>query len=317
MAYRASPGSRSLAGCLSLVFLAGIVLAGGAMTALVVGGILVAGGFFSLGDRRRDPFAGFGAMAFGAFLLLTGWVLIGTDKPSTGDSDKRLVDQPSAALVTPEQPAAALPNIAEPAHVTSERAQDIDEGMNEQPQSKARAGADAKVRTDAERAEMAEQAMVLYELAKAEFDAAWRLKTGRMLAEAAQERNAREEWRERERLLETAKTIYEEIMRRFPDTRAGEDAAELLAGKDPPHRPIPPKPSLPTGISADEDELPPNRPPDLAKDSSSRGPVLGGAPMLGPTGGPKTVYVRGYTRKDGTYVRPHYRSPPGMGPRRR
>jgi len=28
------------------------------------------------------------------------------------------------------------------------------------------------------------------------------------------------------------------------------------------------------------------------------------------TGRPKTVYVRGYTRRDGTYVRGQYRSPP-------
>ena len=28
------------------------------------------------------------------------------------------------------------------------------------------------------------------------------------------------------------------------------------------------------------------------------------------TGRPKTVYVKGYYRKDGTYVQPYYRSPP-------
>lgn len=28
------------------------------------------------------------------------------------------------------------------------------------------------------------------------------------------------------------------------------------------------------------------------------------------TGRPKTVYIRGYYRKDGAYVRSHYRSPP-------
>ena len=28
------------------------------------------------------------------------------------------------------------------------------------------------------------------------------------------------------------------------------------------------------------------------------------------TGRPKTVHVKGYYRKDGTYVQPHYRSPP-------
>jgi len=34
--------------------------------------------------------------------------------------------------------------------------------------------------------------------------------------------------------------------------------------------------------------------------------------ILSSGAGPKTVYVKGYTRKDGTYVRPHYRSPPGQ-----
>jgi hypothetical protein len=33
------------------------------------------------------------------------------------------------------------------------------------------------------------------------------------------------------------------------------------------------------------------------------------------TGGPKTVSVKGYTRKDGTYVQPHMRSAPGTGVR--
>lgn len=32
---------------------------------------------------------------------------------------------------------------------------------------------------------------------------------------------------------------------------------------------------------------------------------------------PKTVHVGGYLRRDGTYVRGHYRSPPGSNPRRR
>jgi hypothetical protein len=31
-------------------------------------------------------------------------------------------------------------------------------------------------------------------------------------------------------------------------------------------------------------------------------------------GVPKTVHVNGYYRKDGTYVREHYRSPPNSNP---
>ena len=34
------------------------------------------------------------------------------------------------------------------------------------------------------------------------------------------------------------------------------------------------------------------------------------------TGVPKTVHVNGYYRKDGTYVRGHYRSAPGTNPRK-
>jgi hypothetical protein len=33
-------------------------------------------------------------------------------------------------------------------------------------------------------------------------------------------------------------------------------------------------------------------------------------------GVPKTVYVHGYYRRDGTYVRGYYRSPPGTNPPR-
>lgn len=41
--------------------------------------------------------------------------------------------------------------------------------------------------------------------------------------------------------------------------------------------------------------------------------VSGGAPAHPAAGGGKTVHVSGYTRKDGTVVRPHDRAAPGMG----
>lgn len=47
--------------------------------------------------------------------------------------------------------------------------------------------------------------------------------------------------------------------------------------------------------------------PPVGENGSYRG-------QLNKNGIPKTVHVRGYYRKDGTYVRSHYRSPPGSNP---
>lgn len=47
--------------------------------------------------------------------------------------------------------------------------------------------------------------------------------------------------------------------------------------------------------------------PDVAENGSYAG-------QLNANGVPKTVHVNGYYRKDGTYVRGHYRSPPNSNP---
>ena len=72
MAFRDGPITRSVFSCLAFVLLTGIVIGAGANTSIVVGGILLLGGFASLGDRRRDMFSGFGAMALGTILLVVG-----------------------------------------------------------------------------------------------------------------------------------------------------------------------------------------------------------------------------------------------------
>ena len=51
------------------------------------------------------------------------------------------------------------------------------------------------------------------------------------------------------------------------------------------------------------------RPPVSAASSTASGGSCPGC-ISPETGRPQTVYVPGYTRKDGTYVRPHWRSPP-------
>ena len=65
----------------------------------------------------------------------------------------------------------------------------------------------------------------------------------------------------------------------------------------------------PVGVSKPAPEVtsgavPPPGKPLVAENSSRYGEI---SPA---TGRPKTVHVRGYYRKDGTYVRGHYRSPP-------
>jgi hypothetical protein len=92
-----------------------------------------------------------------------------------------------------------------------------------------------------------------------------------------------------------------------PDVRAAQSALdqevsdEAAAAMTPTPPPPPAYAATPANASSDA----PSAPADAAAGTSS------GA------GSDKSVYVHGYYRKDGTYVRPHYRSAPGSGGGRR
>jgi hypothetical protein len=152
-------------------------------------------------------------------------------------------------------------------------------------------------------ADRTDEAMAAYEIAKAEYDAWWKLKTvHKLFAEARKQ--ARQE--EKERLAARAKERAEEIVEWYNATSAVADAQEFIDGKQPRLRPAPRKPLLPKGIWANENEYPRERKADLGPNDIP--PGFGEISAL--TGRPKTVLVRGYFRQDGTYVRPHWRSPP-------
>jgi hypothetical protein len=183
---------------------------------------------------------------------------------------------------------------------------------------------EAKARAEDE-AEIAEQQMIQYECAKAEYHAATKLSFARILAAEARGQTLRGKTLEGQRLLARAETRYREVIDLYPDTESAADAKQLLEGKDVPTRPVPPPPTLPGGIKASEDDI---REQDKDKKESSptakpladvSGPVyvVRPASRVGPVyvgyptfGRPRTVYVRAYTRKDGTHVRSHYRSAP-------
>lgn len=80
MASTSGPISKGLGGCLGFVILGAIIVAGGSTISLIVGGLLVLGGFSQLGDGRRNPFTGFGAMAFGFILCVVGFGMWATKK---------------------------------------------------------------------------------------------------------------------------------------------------------------------------------------------------------------------------------------------
>jgi hypothetical protein len=75
--------------------------------------------------------------------------------------------------------------------------------------------------------------------------------------------------------------------------------AEVRASVAPVPVPSPEQASVNTGQTAPV--------PDVAENGSYAG-------QLNANGVPKTVHVNGYYRKDGTYVRGHYRSPPYSNP---
>jgi hypothetical protein len=151
-------------------------------------------------------------------------------------------------------------------------------------------------------AERAEELMFRYELNKAEYHAASKLKFGRIfLADAKHERQlGRPD--EADRLTAKAAKWFNEVIELYGETEAAEDARRLLAGKEVGDRPIPPPPVPPATVRTTDD--------DAREAVAVEKPGVPSVPWRTAVAAGKTVYVRDYTRSDGTHVRGHYRSPP-------
>jgi hypothetical protein len=184
------------------------------------------------------------------------------------------------------------------------------------PQAEARAAAEAKAKADAaamaqEEADRDEAEMVKFEIAAGEDHADTMLRLALRLETEAFDGPG-------------ADRRYRAIIKDFPDTQAAADATQLLKGFKVPERPKPPYPILPAAIVKTDPhpvlgtyQPPPDAKPD-PKPDQGQATVSRSNPLPQPTGslksppssGDKTVFVRGYTRKDGTHVDSHYRSPP-------
>jgi hypothetical protein len=135
-------------------------------------------------------------------------------------------------------------------------------------------------------AERCETEMVRYEVAKIRYHAAGRLALARTLSRDVEAEKAKGHEPEAERLFNRAKVRFQEVIDNYPDTDAALDAKAILDGNTVPLHPMPPVPILPVGVTASEEEL-------VDK------------PKL-PPGPSRFVYVRGYKRKDGVSVLPHF-----------
>jgi hypothetical protein len=182
-----------------------------------------------------------------------------------------------------------------------------------------------------------DEQMAEYEVAKAEYHAAEKLRLARQLLLLSHKADANGDGKTAARLSGSVDRWYESIVQFYPETQAAADAERLLDGQEVEDRPMPPLPKLPQGVTAKTDDVAdksvraaaakkvvsdsPKRKVNRRRDWSPETTFTGGG-YAGPAGirsygGAKTVHVRSYTRKDGTHVRAHTRSPPGSGRGRR
>jgi hypothetical protein len=152
-------------------------------------------------------------------------------------------------------------------------------------------------------------AMLAYELAKSEYHGWIELGSARTVAKDAPAEESKGNLAKAEKIRTLVRQRYRDITTLYPESQAASDAKDLLLGKSPPRRPAPPRPKLPDGVKASEEDLRPKlavESPSSAKDAAATSAAAAGPT---PSNG-KTVYVRGYYRADGTYVAPHYRAAP-------
>jgi hypothetical protein len=246
----------------------------------------------------------FGVLALFSFCIRLGINGSGSDHQSVASTNGQL--PPPAAIHSGDRPDQ---NTTGNAGGTAETQKATDQKRTEESARKAKEEADAKAQTEAKRkaeAERNEKAMVGYELAKIVYHAGSRLSLGRKLAADADAEAFSGHGRESERLMGKAKAHYNEVIDRYPQTEAAEEAKQLLEGKNVPRRAVPTAPSLPKGITASDENLA-DKPKPPVGPVAEFDPIPSDSVVIPPGISLKLVYVRGYTRLDGVFVAPHYR----------
>ena len=127
----------------------------------------------------------------------------------------------------------------------------------------AREQAERKAKNEAEK-DRFEKETRAYQIAKAECEAARKLSMARTLADDAISEKRRGNASQADKLLARATARYEDIAKDYPDTQSAVDAQELLDGKNPAPRPVPPSPTPPAPPVLLSETLPDSQTPNDA-----------------------------------------------------
>lgn len=242
--------------------------------------------------------------------------------PPRPQRSSALVEGPSAK---PSEPAA--------------KQSDISSAAGKTPASPARDEAkEARRRFEIERAEVRarnskrrdsyEKESRAFKKAKANYDSIRALRFAEGLERNA--RNAEDEGKvEIARVLwDRVQNWYRELIKDYPNSNGAAEAQNRLSGKTAivlalPEVPIPPVQPVYEDEPVQQLDSPryadrPTIDKSAPANSIIVGPTGSGTlrPIMGPSSG-RTVHVEGHYRKNGSYVRPHYRSTPGSGSSRR
>lgn len=164
-----------------------------------------------------------------------------------------------------------------------------------------------------------EKEMEEYKRGKREYDAARKLRLAIVQRDNGNLKRQMGDFSEGNKLLEFARLRFEEIIRDFPDTDGAKKAQMFLRGGETKLGELPPEPKGPvppvyfSEVFDEEGQkefnLEKRKTPEKSKSGNPefRMQLVPSSPVG--VGSSKTVHVKGYYRKDGTYVRPHTRSP--------
>lgn len=156
-----------------------------------------------------------------------------------------------------------------------------------------------------------------YKREKREFDAARKLRLAIVQRDNGNLKKQMGNYSEGNKLLEFARLRFEEVIREFPDTDGAKKARMFLRDGETKLGELPPEPKAPeppmyfSEIFDEENQKEFNIEKRMTPEKSKTGKFR----MLVPAspagvGSSKTVHVKGYYRKDGTYVQPHTRKVP-------
>jgi hypothetical protein len=270
---------------------------------------------------------GFGTLlggGFATFLLLfccLGSCVLVTGLGRNPDGhDQTSLAQTGATQPTNTSPTRPTANADEEARrLAAAKAEDDHKAYTQEPGTSnglsAQKALEEQARKAQEEAERLEEQMARYTVAALEYHADSMLRIAQGFEEDYREARRRGDLKGMGRAEAILHRRLEAIVTDYAETQAGKDAQALLDHETVPDRPKPVLPTLPVEVAKVEPHplfgtLPSTSDQGASKPATPASPPAAVVTLPARSDPAKTVFVQGYHRKDGTYVRPHYRRPP-------